>query len=118
MGTPNKYNEGMCATALKVLADGESKVAVAAELDISRTTLYEWMDTHPEFKDAIERGLTKSQRLLEKHGRDGMLGELEKFNASSWIFMMKNRFRDDYGDVKEDKSSESFVEKFFSKLAE
>ena len=42
---------------------GESLAAVCAELNITRTTLYEWRDTQPDFKDAIERGLQKAQQV-------------------------------------------------------
>lgn len=119
MGTPNKYSKEMCAIAEQVLADGESLAAICAELDISRTTLYEWRDSHPEFRDAIASGLQKAQRAWEKIGKDGIVGNYEKFNAAPWIFTMKNRFRDDYREDKEVKSeSTSIIEKLIDKLAE
>ena len=109
----------MCIKAEQVLANGESLAAICAELDISRTTLYEWRDTHPEFSDAIDRGLQKSQRLWEKMGQDGIKGNYEKFNAAPWIFTMKNRFRDDYKDDKEVKTAnKSVIEMLIDKLAE
>lgn len=94
----------MCAIAEQVLANGESLSAICAELEITRTTLYDWRNTHPEFKEAIERGLQKAQRLWEKMGQDGIKGHYEKFNAAPWIFTMKNRFRDDYSEDKETKN--------------
>lgn len=119
MGTPNKYHKDMCIKAEQVLTGGESLAAVCAELDISRTTLYEWRDTHKEFSDAISRGLQKAQRTWERIGRDGIEGNYEKFNAAPWIFTMKNRFRDDYKEDKEQKSeSTSIIEKLIDKLAE
>lgn len=119
MGTPNKYHKDMCAIAAKVLADGESLAGVCAELDITRTTLYEWRDTHSEFREAIERGLQKAQRNWEEIGRDGILGNYEKFNASSWIFTMKNRFRADYAEEKDTKQDDkSVVEMLINKLVE
>jgi hypothetical protein len=89
--------------AEKVLANGESLAAICAELGITRTTLYEWRDTHPEFKQAIECGLQKAQRLWEQIGQDGIKGNYEKFNSAPWIFTMKNRFRNDYKEEKDEK---------------
>ena len=114
-----KYNANCCIVAEKVLADGESLAAICAELNITRTTLYEWRETYPEFREAIESGLQKAQRVWEKIGRDGIVGNYEKFNGAPWIFTMKNRFRDDYREDKEVKSeSTSIIEKLIDKLAE
>lgn len=116
MGTPNKYNQDMCKTALKVLSDGESLVAVCAELGITRETLRVWRDTHKEFRDAINVGLIKAQRIWEKIGRDGVVGNYDKFGAAPWIFTMKNRFREDYAEDKPDNKSDdrSVLEKIIS----
>lgn len=119
MGTPNKYTEEMCSTAEKVLSGGESLAAVCAELNITRTTLYEWRDNHPKFSSAIERGLLKCQRYWEKIGKRGITGKYEKFSAPSWIFTMKNRFRADYAEDKEVKSDNSaLIEKLIDKLVD
>jgi hypothetical protein len=100
-----KYNKSMCAIAEKVLAEGESLAAICADLNICRATLYEWRETYPEFKQAIDRGLQKAQREWEKIGTNGAKGLYEKFSAPTWIFTMKNRFRDDYRDDKEVKTN-------------
>lgn len=112
-----KYKPSFCKIAEQVLANGESLAAICAEIEITRSTLYEWRDTYPEFRDAIAIGLQKAQREWERIGKDGIVGNYEKFNASPWIFTMKNRFRDDYQEDKEPKSaSESIVEKLLDKL--
>lgn len=119
MGTPNKYDQNMCEVAEKVLADGESLAAICAELNITRTTLYEWRERHPEFAAAISRGLQKAQREWEKIGKEGITGAYEKFNAAPWIFTMKNRFREDYKEDKEVKSDNSaLIEKLIDKLVD
>lgn len=119
MVMPLKYHKDMCAIAEQVLANGESLAAICAELEISRTTLYEWRDTYPEFKSAIDRGLQKAQRVWEKIGQDGIKGYYEKFNAAPWIFTMKNRFRADYQEDKEAKPQDkSVIEMLIDKLAE
>ena len=52
MSFPAKYRPEFCEIAAEVLANGESLAAVCAELEITRTTLYEWRDVHPEFNKA------------------------------------------------------------------
>lgn len=114
-----KYRKEMCGIAEQVLAGGESLAAICADLDITRTTLYEWRDNHADFKDAINRGLQKAQRRWEKIGQDGIVGNYEKFNSAPWIFTMKNRFRDDYTEDKDTKPiDKSVVEMLINKLAE
>ncbi len=112
----SEYKPEYCDVASKVLAGGESLAAVCAELDICRKTLYNWRDSHPEFASALNVGLQKAQRDWERLGREGIDGTLEKFSASPWIFTMKNRFRDDYAEDKEEKKDDntSVLEKIIS----
>src|SRR5690348_5150752 len=119
MGPPFKYKPEMCAIALQVLNGGESLTAVAAELNVTRETIYEWRDKYPDFDAACKQGLAKAQRDWESIGRKGATGEIEKFSNAAWIFTMKNRFRADYQDQPESKPiSDSLVEKILNKLAD
>lgn len=113
---PTDYKPEFCAIAESVLANGESKAAVCAELEISRQTLYDWQDRHPDFKNSIEIGLAKSQRDWENLGRNAAIGGVDKFPQAAWIFTMKNRFRDDYKDDKKDETNEaaSLLEKIMT----
>lgn len=99
----SKYKIEHCKKAIEILASGKSLAAVCAQLDITRTTLYEWKNIHPEFRKAIEKGLQKCQAYWEEIGENGMKGNYDKFGAAPWIFTMKNRFRDDYTEDKDDK---------------
>jgi len=110
------YTEGHCAKAIEVLSNGESLVAVAAELGVSRKTVYEWKDKHPEFKEAIEKGLALSQRYWEQMGHDGTTGSNKDFSATPWMFTMKSRFRDDYADDKSTDSKDTVIEKLLEKI--
>ena len=112
-----KFKPEFCDIAEQVLANGESLAAICAEIGITRTTLYEWRESNPDFKDAIECGLQKAQRVWEQIGRDGIVGNYEKFNGAPWIFTMKNRFREDYKEDKDVKSdNSSLVEKLLDRL--
>ncbi|MEK7500455.1 MAG: hypothetical protein AAB649_07710 [Patescibacteria group bacterium] len=106
-----KYSSELCELATNILSTGKSLASICSKLNITRTTLYEWRDTHPEFRDAIELGLQKAQEVWEQMGRDGINGDIKGFGAAPWIFSMKNRFRADYAEEKEHKSTnDSIVE--------
>lgn len=91
-GRPSKYHLKYCKVVLEIMTEGFSKEAVAAELGISRDTLYEWCRRYPDFSDTIKRGELLSQRYWEKIGMDGMLGKIKGFKVAIWIFIMKTRF--------------------------
>lgn len=104
-GRKSIYDPAMCAKVVEIMAGGASIVEVAAELRIGRRTLYHWIDEKdeanykPEFADAIDEGVELCQAWWEKTGRTGLF--LEKFNATVWIYNMKNRFKDDWRDKSE-----------------
>lgn len=119
MVAATKYKPEFCEIAKNTLARGDSLASVCAELDITRTTLYEWRDSNADFSDAIEKGLQKSQHVWEEIGRNGIVGNYEKFSGTPWMFMMKNRFRADYTEDKQEISSlESVVDKLIDKLVD
>lgn len=119
MPAHGKYKAEFCKIAQEVLSKGESLAAICCELDITRTTLYEWRDSIPEFKAAIEKGLQHAQRYWENLGNQGVTGEIERFGGAPWIFTMKNRFRDDYKEDKEIKPlAESLLEKLIDKVVD
>jgi hypothetical protein len=116
----SSFKPEFCDIAVNVLATGESLAAICDELDICRTTLYEWRDKHPEFAQAIQKGLQKAQRDWERLGREGITGNLDKFSTTGWIFTMKNRFRADYAEDKSESKtlSDTIVEKLIDKLVD
>lgn len=117
MGVTYKYKPEMCKIALDILSKGESLAAICAELEITRPTLYEWRKNHEEFREAVDIGLQKAQREMEKIGMNGIKGNYDKFSSTPWLFMMRNRFREDYQEDKDSKQvSESIVEKLIDKL--
>jgi hypothetical protein len=112
------YNESMCAIALDVLSRGKSIARLATNIGVCRDTIYEWCKIHPEFNEAYKNGLNAAQARWEDIGEDGICGNLDKFSATAWMFTMKNRFRADYKEEKQDNKSvsDSIVEKLIDKL--
>lgn len=90
-GRPTKYKPEMCQQVIDFMAQGYSKEATAAQIGIAKDTLYEWVKKHTEFSDAIKEGEDKSRLWWEKIGMAGMVGKVPGFNATTWIFNMKNR---------------------------
>jgi transposase len=105
-GRPSKYNPAMCETAIESGKIGKTLVGMADDLDIDRGTLNEWMKIHPEFSLAVKEGLRRSQAWWEEQGRVATFGGIDGFNATSYIFQMKNRFRAEWNDtIKSDHTS-------------
>ena len=98
-GRPSKYNPAMCETAIESGKIGKTLVGMADDLDIDRGTLNEWMKIHPEFSSAVKEGLRRSQAWWEEQGRLATFGGVDGFNATSYIFQMKNRFRAEWNDT-------------------
>jgi transposase len=92
-GRPTKYDPEMCEKAVEFLSEGLSIQAMAGEMGVCKDTIYEWMKVHPEFSDAIKRGVAKGALFWEKIGRAGASGKIKGFNPAAWIFTMKNRFK-------------------------
>jgi len=73
------------------MEEGLSKEAASAAIGISKDTLYRWAESKPEFSDAIKQGEQLSRLFWERIGLKGLKGEIPGFNATTWIFNMKNR---------------------------
>lgn len=74
------------------LANGYSIESFAGSIGVDRSTPYAWAGLHESFKEAVEVGLAKSQKYWESVGKLGMIGKVPGFNATVWIFSMKNKF--------------------------
>lgn len=105
MGRPTKYKPEFCERVLECGAEGMGKCEIAAELDIHYETFEAWQEKHPEFSEAVKAALRKSQAWWEKNGRIATFGGCDGFNATSFIFNMKNRFKDDWRDKIEQEQS-------------
>ena len=101
-GRPSEYKEEFNQIALDLMKEGASIVEVCAEIGISRETLYDWINPEsprfkPVFSDTIKSGIEYAQAWWEAQGRKATFNQTG-FNATSYIFIMKNRFNKDYKD--------------------
>lgn len=118
-GRPSDYDPKYCQMLIDHMADGLSFEAFGGVVDACKSTLYVWLEKHPEFMDAKQIAIAKCRLWWEKEGktglwnqgnRSGSFSESKSFNTGVWIFNMKNRFKDDWRD-KQDIDINSDLEK-------
>jgi transposase len=98
VGRPTKYRPEFCERVIEMGKYGASKHEMAAKLDIHYDNFKEWQEKHPEFHVAVKQSLYYSQAWWEENGRTATFGGCDGFNATSYIFNMKNRFKEDWRD--------------------
>lgn len=101
VGRPSKYKPEFCDVVIAAGEEGKTLAGMAEACDVYRDTLNDWMDKHPEFSSAVKRGLQKAQVWWEAKGMEATFGGVDGFNATSYIFNMKNRFKEDWRDKHE-----------------
>lgn len=99
MGRPSGYRDEFCEIIEDMGREGKSVAQMAARLDVSKETVYQWVKAHPEFSDAFTRARTFSQSWWEAKGQES-IGD-RNFNANLYKISMSARFRDDYTERKE-----------------
>lgn len=105
VGRPTKYKPEFCDRVIELGSQGMGKCEIAAELDCAFHTFEAWQEEHPEFLQAVKAALRKSQAWWEARGREATFGAHDGFNATSYIFNMKNRFKEDWRDKVEQEHS-------------
>lgn len=92
MAPPSKYDPKFCDELIQHMSEGFSFESFAAKVSVSRATLYNWRDGKPEFSEAFGIGEMKSLAWWELAASMAVRGKIEGFNATVWIFTLKNRF--------------------------
>lgn len=78
---------------------GKSVTGMAVAIGVAKPTLYEWVKTYPDFSNAVTIAKALSQEHWEQIGYDAL--HANTFQATVYNRQMRNRFREDHGDVKE-----------------
>ena len=97
VGRPSKYDKAYCDDAIAVLGQGKSILSLAAHIGVSRSTIYGWMDQYPEFLNAVKAGQAKAAAWWEQRAID--LASAGNSNATTIIFALKNRAKDEWSDT-------------------
>lgn len=104
-GRPSLYQPEFCERIVDRQSNGWSLAEVAAEIGVSRQTLMNWADEHPEFLTAMQRAKAAEQAWFERVGREALFAD--KFQAAVWKKSVEARFRDDYTERRETELSGS-----------
>lgn len=100
-GRPSEYDPAICEVLGALGHEGEGMAEAIVACGISRDTFYRWQEKYPEFSDAVKGMRARSQAWWERKGREATFGGVDGFNATSFIFNMKNRFPDEWRDKQE-----------------
>lgn len=100
-GRPSNFREEYCDKVIEYGKLGMSRVEMAANLKCGYDTFLLWQEKNPKFLASVNEAVRLSQAWWESKGRDATFGGVQGFNATSFIFNMKNRFKDDWKDKQE-----------------
>ncbi len=89
-GRPSHYKPEYCDEVVPLLAEGASIEEVGAHLKCGYTTVYQWMEMYPEFREAIKTGRELSKGWWIGQGRTQL--HSHSFNSTLWYMNMKNRW--------------------------
>ena len=91
MAMPTTYKPEYGVKILEAMSEGYSLAAAASMIDVHRQRVYDWMNTHEDFKALVELGKVKRQQFLERRlMNDAATGPM----ATSTIFALKNASAD------------------------
>lgn len=90
VGRPTKYLPEYGERVIELMKQGASIIEVAYELNVARSTIYEWMENHKEFSDTIKRGKDFSEGWWMIQGRSNLWNK--EFSPTLFYMNMKNRF--------------------------
>jgi hypothetical protein len=91
----------MCEKVIEYGKQGMSKTEMAVNLGVRKETLYNWMDKHEEFFNAIKAAEDAAETWYAKAFRTMALGGYDKPNATALIFQAKNQLPNVYKDRRE-----------------
>jgi DNA-binding XRE family transcriptional regulator len=95
---PSLYQPEFCERVVEAGRMGKSIAWMAANIGVSKETLYAWEREKPDFSDALKLARTLSQSWWEDLGQDHAINEPNgpTINASLYSRSMAARFPDDW----------------------
>ena len=89
-GRPTLYRPEYCEQVIDHMAQGLSFEAFAGRVGVTKRTLYDWVEAHPEFLEAKQLAYERCRIFWEQKGIDGLAQK--GFQERLWALNMKNRF--------------------------
>lgn len=99
-GRPTKYEKRFCQMLVDDMGAGYSVTAFAGSIGVSRSTINEWAEQHPEFSEALSMGKAKRLRFWEQTAISVAAKGTGGPGAASVItFGLKNMGGDEWSDT-------------------
>lgn len=94
-GRPTIYRPEMCQVIVDEMREGASITEAVGKIDITKETLYEWIDEKSiyykeDISYAVKIGKKLSEQWWLEQGRKNLTNK--DFSATLWYMNMKNRF--------------------------
>jgi hypothetical protein len=118
VGRPKSYTPEVIDIINAMGDEGEGMAEAIVAVGTSKATFYTWQDENPAFLNAVRDFRGRSQAWWERKGRGATFGDTPGFNATSFIFNMKNRFPDDWRDKQEVDNTHSLADPLTQLLSE
>lgn len=93
-GRPSEYKPEYAEELIRLMKEGLSLTAAAAEIGVWRQRVYQWAEENQELADAIKRGQALRTNFLEKRMLSADSGPV----VTSSIFALKNSAPDEWRD--------------------
>lgn len=107
VGRPTAYRPEMCDRIKELGAEGYSVAEMAADIGVTRKTMYQWAEEKQEFSDAFTHAKELSLSWWEAQARIGLYNrDGVSLNASLWSRSMAARFPADYTEKRDLVSSD------------
>jgi len=106
-GRPPTFSADHCKRAIELGRQGKTLTQIAVALDVTRETIYHWMQHRPEFSYAMQRALEHAQAFWEDMGQTGVHNR--DFSPNAYRFQMINRFRSHWRDTSHTESTDTHI---------
>ena len=94
IGRPTLYDPAMCDRIIEMGRDGYTVVEMAVDLNITKSSLYKYVEDHEEFSDAFTRARELAESFHAKRFRENCGMPQAVFNANGYAKFMGICFKD------------------------
>lgn len=98
IGKPSQYDPKYCDQLIEFMSQGFPLNAFPGEIGVSRSTIYNWINKHDDFREAMELARAKQCRELWGQALKGLwiTKEGPNLNQNLWGRIMLNCFPEDW----------------------